>query len=84
MSVIDERIFTIFNHYGEKHQLEKCLEEINELHDAITSEEEELLVDELADVYVMIHQLMINRWDAVVDRVEYKLNRQIERIKNEI
>jgi hypothetical protein len=81
----------IFSHYGRMHQEMKLLEELAELMQAIsrasTAEEvnraiyfDELAIEEAADVLIMIQQLY---GDAVNKYIEMKLQRQLERIKDE-
>lgn len=102
----DERIKTIFSHYGENSQLEKATEELDELKEAIDAllelnklthsrkmafyrSNRECFVDhiaeEIADVKIMINQLEygLKIEQRTADWREMKLNRQIERIKNE-
>lgn len=94
----DKRPLAIINHYGPQHQKRIFSGEADELRDAITEVElrdqdyicerhEEMLIDEVADNLVMLlefiqyYDLSI---DKINDRVDYKLNRQIEeRMKNE-
>lgn len=83
----------ILQHYGKGPQLHKLVEECCELGQAAmkfdykqTSTNAENLFEELADVKIMIEQISqavdglsqerINYW------VDYKLNRQLERIEN--
>lgn len=103
---MDTRIKTIWTHYGQFNQLEKTIEELDELKaevvkflhfvkstdnrfTAVARSKSDFLKDkvaeEAADVSIMIEQLLyglnINaRFDAWR---EYKLDRQMNRIKNE-
>jgi hypothetical protein len=81
----------IYNHYGRMHQEMKLLEELAELIQAISRINtepdaskslycDELAIEEAADVLIMIQQLY---GDAVSKYVEMKLQRQLERIKDE-
>lgn len=82
----------IIEHYGEANQHDKAIEECNELAVAIkdymklpTEENRFRMIDEIADVTVMLEQLKImNVCEAeVAGRVLYKINRQIERMERE-
>ena len=86
----------IAQHYGLFHQLKKLQEELDELWDQaenarcdinvtkdhILPKTLDALVDELADVSVMLQQIMhlTNTHDAVRERIQFKVNRQLERI----
>lgn len=92
---IEEKISKILEYYGGRHQLVKCSEECSELlvelnkailsiNDKKTMENKIQLVGELADAYVMIMQVaefvgIKSFWE----KVDYKLDRQLERIKIE-
>lgn len=103
---MNTRIKTIWTHYGQFNQLEKTIEELDELKaevvkflrfvkstdnrfTAVASSKSEFLKDkvaeEAADVSIMLDQLIYGlgikgRFDAWR---EYKLDRQIQRIKDE-
>lgn len=103
---MDTRIKTIWTHYGQFNQLEKALEELDELKaevvkflhfvkstdnrfTVVARSKSDFLKDkvaeEAADVSIMIEQLLYGlniraRFDAWR---EYKLDRQMNRIKNE-
>lgn len=102
----NEQIKTIFDHYGEESQLEKSLEELDELKEAISKliehnsfpyskkwayyrSNREAFIDhiaeEIADVRIMLDQLEygLRIEQRSADWREMKLNRQLERIKNE-
>ena len=102
----DERIKTIFDHYKEDSQLEKSVEELDELKEAIDAllelnklthskkiafyrSNRECFVDhiaeEIADVKIMLDQLEygLKIEQRTADWREMKLNRQLERIRNE-
>lgn len=74
----------IFNQYGEEEQALKSIEELAELQRAIVRKDLRNMEEEIADVFIMLNQLLlfqgINK-EAVLDLVDYKLKRQIERIK---
>lgn len=84
----------IVDHYGAKHQQEKAVEELSELITEISRynqnpDEPHLrvnIIEELADVIVMCNQLMIifDCTGEVEEVINYKINRQLERIKNEV
>ena len=81
----------IVDHYGSANQLEKSQEELSELITEISRynqnpDEPHLrgnIIDELADVIVMCNQLMIifDCTGEVEERIDFKINRQLERIK---
>ena len=91
-----EKLIKIANHYGLQKQLEKFGEELAELDQAyseymvrLNQYDEDIslqpLIDELADVKIMISQMeyLLECKKEVADRVEFKLNRQIDRIELE-
>jgi mazG nucleotide pyrophosphohydrolase domain len=80
--VINEDLKYIADHYGKEHQLEKCKEEINELIEAIDSKDEEAIIEEIADVEIMIDQV---KYLLCAERLvelykDYKIQRQLTRI----
>lgn len=101
IEVKDERnndLTEIANHYGTLKQVVKLCEEINELQKAANQAIIELtcdsklsqritdnLVDELADVAIMVEQVayLTGTVPAVRDRVEFKISRQLNRISEE-
>ena len=72
----------IANHYGLKHQLVKCKEELGELIEAIDSTNDEAIIEEIADVEIMTEQLkQLMCADRVVELYkDYKIARQLRRI----
>lgn len=86
-----EKIKKIADHYGLSHQLTKTVEELNELSIECAkswkkAEITTYLIAEIADVLVMITQIMYLGkfcWKDVKEIMEYKVDRQIERIKEE-
>jgi len=86
----------IINHYGVIPQLKYFQSEVFELNEAIFEkekigaypgiEERNHIAEEIADVCVMLRQFMeyygINQ-DEITEIMEYKLKRQLDRIKNE-
>lgn len=83
--MINEDLKYIADHYGLKHQLEKCKEELNELIEALGSNCDIHLAEEIADVEIMILQIkyLRNIPDEQVDVImQYKIQRQLRRIEN--
>ena len=83
----------VLKHYGLQHQKAKTIEELGEL---IVALQKDLLVgkdglsreviEEMADVHVMLLQLMMydeDYFNDVYDEMRYKLERQQDRIRNE-
>ena len=98
MTRIDD-IMRIADNYGLHHQTLKLLEELHELKDvAILAHTEsrytkelsegitERLVDEMTDVTIMIRQItyLLGAADEVEQRIDFKINRQLERIAVEV
>lgn len=88
-----KKIEYLANHYSKKEQYEKAIEEVTELEDELYKGSNPLgdpnmvyLTDntwsECADVIIMIAQLAIQhgKEDEIRKQMEYKLNRQINRI----
>ena len=80
----------IMNHYGIENQLKKLMEEARELVEACENVKRdggdlEGLVDEIADVEVMLWQIKyaFSLFGQVADRKEYKINRQIGRMADD-
>lgn len=84
----------IADHYGWKHQLNKFREELQELDEAIGhylcgDEEREIphVIEEMADVMLMMHQIMYLGGTEVIQpmwkKYDYKINRQLKRIAKE-
>lgn len=76
-------------HYGTDNQIEKCYEELGELRSelipAITGNHDSIdrikAIDEIADVCIMVNQMMIIFGESEVSQViQYKLNRLMDRI----
>lgn len=79
-------LMNIANHYGLKHQLVKCKEELNELIEALGGSSDTHLAEEIADVEIMISQIkyLRNIPDEQVDVIkQYKISRQLTRIAKE-
>ena len=87
-------IYAIADHYGKESQIDQTLEELAELATALhhlkKKPKSETILDnvheEMADVYIMIYQLMhlIDPEFETIGWMEHKVERQIERIKNEV
>lgn len=80
----------ILYYYGAKPQMLKCCEELSELETAILKHinkdinNTEAVLDEMADVYIMLEQMKCVfpfGENVLEERIEYKLNRQAQRIK---
>lgn len=84
--MISKEIEYIAYHYGKVHQLEKCKEELNELIEAIDSKDEESIIEELADVEIMIDQVkhLMCASKLVELYRSYKISRQLTRIAKEL
>lgn len=80
--MINKDLKYIADHYGLKHQLVKCKEELGELIEAIDSLDERAIIEEVADVENMTYQLKhLMCADRVVDLYkDYKIARQLRRI----
>lgn len=85
-----EKLLFIINAYGMKNQEDKAIEELAELQKAILKhrehkdcETEKNIIDEIADVEIMLNQLKIiySCHKEVEERIDYKIDRQINRIK---
>ncbi len=85
-----DKIQTIADHYGIKKQLRQLAEECSELAvEASHSERKGLtvgIIEEIADVLIMMEQVIylakIDKCD-IEDCINYKLERQMKRIKEE-
>lgn len=89
------KCYKIAQHYGKGKQKIQAAQELNELQalllrrpDQIQNKAEHIenLIDEIADVEIMIEQLRqlyeIGN-NEIHDRINFKLNRQIDRIREE-
>ena len=89
----------IADHYGLQNQLGKLSEELRELdlaamlaqldlisHEEISDKSRFNLIDELADVIIMVEQIsyLMSVRGRVVGRIGFKINRQLERIAAEV
>ena len=83
--MINEDLKYIADHYGLEGQTKKCKEELNELIEALGSNCDIHLAEEIADVEIMISQIkyLRNIPDEQVDVIKkYKIQRQLRRIKD--
>ena len=83
------RIEFLATYYGKEHQELKTLEEIEELTTELinnikTEGVSSNTPSEISDVLIMIYQLIYiyNIGDEIENITEFKINRQIDRIKN--
>ncbi len=68
----------IILHFGRKNQLNKLLEELEELKEAIINNDNQNIYEEMADVLLLINQLSGKTVDRIYIR---KIKRTLERIK---
>lgn len=76
-------IIRIAEHYGLEHQKNKLIEECAELIRALSRNDRENIIEELADVEILMEQveyLMQCRTDVVMTKLR-KIDRQEERMK---
>lgn len=73
----------IYNRYGYSNQCMKLVEECRELDTAIHSQINTDMADEIADVLILCLQLCNAKeiGDKVPERINYKITRQLERIR---
>lgn len=85
-----EKLLYIVTTYGSKPQEDVAIEECAELQKAIlknrrnpSEEHRKDIIDEIADVEIMLEQLKIihSCEKEVAERVDFKINRQIDRIR---
>lgn len=84
--MINKDLKYIADHYGLEHQQGNCKEELGELIEAIDSLDERAIIEEVADVEIMLSQIKYLRDipDEQVDVIKkYKIQRQLRRIANE-
>ena len=86
----NEKLLFIINTYSKRNQEDIAVEELAELQKAIlkhrrynSKETEQSIFDEIADVEIMLEQLKIIYFchKEVEERIDYKIDRQIKRIK---
>ena len=81
---MDNKLLTIFNTYGKSHQVSKLLEEVGEFIETVINGDKENMVQEMADCMVMLKQFQYYYGieDKEIEEVmKYKIDRQLERIK---
>ena len=71
----------LINKYGEDHQKLKSIEELSELIRAISRNDKDMVVEEMADVYIMLFQLRII-YDVDRNDIDFWLKKKIEREKS--
>lgn len=89
----NKKIKDIANHYGVSHQSNKAIEEMAELTQALCKISDapacdpkvpsllDSVIDEIADVCVLMEQMKLFYGPKEVeDRIDFKIDRQIERI----
>ena len=72
--------------YGRKATLEKCKEELQELIEALEKRDKENIHEEVADVYnILSHKKAYYNIsdDEIKERQQYKVKRQLKRMKHE-
>ena len=83
---MENKLLTIFNTYGKSNQVSKLLEEVGEFIETIMNEDKENMVQEIADVMVMLKQFQYYYGiedEQIEEIMKYKINRQLERINKE-
>ena len=78
-------LIQIIAYYGEKHQKNKAIEELLELASAIYDNDKENVIEEIADVLIMIEQMQLIFGitnDDIQKVKEFKIKRTLERMKN--
>ena len=81
----------ILTHYESKAQMIKCCEELSELEVAILQhinkgQCQDKILEEMADAHIMLEQvlcIMPFGENVLEDMINYKLDRQLQRIKGE-
>lgn len=74
----------IFSHYGQEAQKRQLIQELSELITALTKNDLENTIEEMADVQVMLDQFKINDYKILREMgiiQQKKVLRQLERIK---
>lgn len=79
-------IKTIARYYGVQHQTRKAIEELGELIVALARDDRDNIVEEIADVMVMLMQLeiLLDCDEEVFDIIDEKVERQLTRIRAEM
>lgn len=86
IAIDSEKLKPIINHYGHTTQFNKTVEELSELIRALVRDDKDNLIEEMADVYIMLEQLLIicDISDEVIDYLIYqKIERTLERMNKD-
>ena len=81
---MENKLLTIFNTYGKSHQVSKLLEEVGEFIETVMNEDKENMVQEMADCMVMLKQFQYYYGitdEEIINNMQFKIKRQLERIK---
>lgn len=89
---MEQKLLKIINHYGAINQRNKLCEEFREMQDELfyiyeIGCDRENLLSEIADVIILCLQFMYEYGypnEELLKMMNFKINRQLERIKNEI
>lgn len=79
----EEKLLEIISFYGYEKQKLKAIEEMSELTKAICKNDRENIIEELADVKIMIAQLMLI-YNIDVEEVFKVMDSKVERTMNRI
>ena len=79
----EEKLLEIISFYGYDKQKLKAIEEMSELTKAICKDDRENIIEELADVKIMIAQLMLI-YNIDVEEVFKVMDSKVERTMNRI
>ncbi|MCD8207704.1 MAG: hypothetical protein LUD72_07190 [Bacteroidales bacterium] len=73
----------IADHYGYEHQSMKTIEECAELIKAIADDDPEEIIEEMADVQIMIWQMtrLMSCSGQLDDEIVFKIDRQLKRME---
>lgn len=83
MNEYNNNLKRIFRHYGKENQKKQLTQELAELIVAITKNDTDNFIEELADVQVMIDQFTLmypDLFQKLLETKHYKAERQIKRI----
>ena len=75
----------ILNHYGIEHQKSKSIEELSELIRAISRNDSKNIMEEIADVEIMIEQLKLIYWltpEEIQDIKKQKIEKALFEIRS--
>ena len=81
----EDDMIKIADHYGPESRKTKCVEECGELIQAIMKDDKDMIIDEAADVLITVLELIyiFDISPEVVERVEFKIKRQLKRMEND-